>query len=492
MCDARRMVKLRPVERTQQFMEITDLERMVATDDPVRAIWAFVEQLDLTGYYARIKSRVGEAGSPSYDPRVGVALWIYAYSRGISSAHEVERLCKEKRSWRWLCGDRAINYHTLSDFRIRYKKELDELFSNSLGVLSAEGLITLERVTQDGTRIRANAGVDTFRSERRLKEHLKVAREQVELLSNPDSEQTTVRKKRAKERAAKERCESLEKALEEYKDLERNKKTKKESRVSTTDPESRIMKQSNGGYNPSYNAQIAVDAENKIIVGKDILKTVRDNEGLDPMMEKIKKDLGKYPGKVIADGGYNTYPNIMSAHKKDIELIAGERGNNNVSGQQYQKRGVKKEFRAEAFRYDKNSDNMICPEGKTLRSDSKEELPGRTSFKYRADAQDCGRCPSKSKCCPKAVRKGRSVIRKEYHHGVMAFQERMQRDEAQAAYKKRGENAEFVNACIKERFKLRQFCLRGVLKVDIELTFVALAHNIMRWFRLRWQPAVAV
>ena len=97
MCDARRMVKLRPVERTQQFMEITDLERMVATDDPVRAIWAFVEQLDLTGYYARIKSRVGEAGSPSYDPRVGVALWIYAYSRGISSAHEVERLCKEKR-----------------------------------------------------------------------------------------------------------------------------------------------------------------------------------------------------------------------------------------------------------------------------------------------------------------------------------------------------------------------------------------------------------
>lgn len=120
MYEAGRMVRIRPVERTQQFMEITDLEGMIEADDPVRAIWAFVERLDLTGYYAKIKSKLGQAGSPSYDPRVEIALWIYAYSQGVSSAREVERLCREKRSWRWLCGDGVINYHTLSDVRIRY------------------------------------------------------------------------------------------------------------------------------------------------------------------------------------------------------------------------------------------------------------------------------------------------------------------------------------------------------------------------------------
>ena len=175
-------LKMRPVERKQYFMETVSLEDMAAEDDTVRAVWAFVEKLDLTAYYNKIKSRANEAGSPAYNPKVLLAMWIYAYSQGISSAREVEKLSREVKAWRWLCGDQPINYHTLSDFRVGHKEELDELFTNSLGVLSTEGLITLERITQDGTKIRANAGIDTFRGEEKLKAHLKVAREQVELL----------------------------------------------------------------------------------------------------------------------------------------------------------------------------------------------------------------------------------------------------------------------------------------------------------------------
>lgn len=484
-------LRMRPVERKQYFMETANLENMAAEDDPVRAIWAFVERLDLTAYYNKIKSKVNEAGSPAYNPKVLLAMWIYAYSQGISSAREVEKLSREVKAWRWLCGDQPINYHTLSDFRVRHKEELDDIFTNSLGVLSAEGLITLERITQDGTKIRANAGIDTFRGEEKLKAHLKVAREQVELLSNPASEPTTKRIGKARERAVIERCQKLEQAVQEYEKLRQNKKKKEKIRVSITDPESRVMKQANGGYNPSYNAQIAVDTANKIIVGKHTTSNCEDTKELEPMIEGINERLGKYPDQVITDGGYNTYPNITMAAEKDIDLIAAERGNNNVSGQQYQKRGVTKEFESGAFKYDEDSKSMICPEGETLKFDGKEELPGRTNFKYRARAEDCSNCPSKSKCCPKAAIKGRSVIRKEYHEDVIEFQEKMQTEEAKLIYKKRGENAEFVNACIKERFKLRQFRLRGLFKVDIEVTFAALAYNIMRWFRLRWCPALA-
>ena len=251
-------LKMHPINRKQYFMETANLEDMVSKDNPVRAIWAFVEQLDLTSYYNRIKSRVDEAGSPAYNPKLLLAMWIYAYSQGISSAREVERLSRDLKSWRWLCGDEVINYHTLSDFRTGYKEELDELFTNSLGILSAEGLIALERVTQDGTKIRANAGIDTFRGEEKLKAHLKIAKEQVDLLSDPESEPTTKRRQKARERAALERCQKLEQAVKEYEKLKQNKK-KKKIRVSAVDPESRVMKQANGGYNPSYNAQLAVD-----------------------------------------------------------------------------------------------------------------------------------------------------------------------------------------------------------------------------------------
>lgn len=485
-------LRMRPVERTQYFMETVSLEDMAAGDDPVRAIWAFVEQLDLSSYYNKIKSKINEAGSPAYNPKVLLAMWIYAYSQGISSAREVEKLSSEVKTWRWLCGDQAINYHTLSDFRVGHKEELDELFTNSLGVLSAEGLITLERITQDGTKILANAGIDTFRSEEKLKAHLKAAKEQVELLSNPASEPTTKRIVKARERAIVERCQKLEQAMQEYEKLRQKGKKKEKIRVSMTDPESRVMKQSNGGYNPSYNAQIAVDTANKIIIGKHAASNCEDTKELEPMIEGIKERFGEYPVQVIADGGYNTYSNITMAAEKDMDLISGERGNNNVSGQQYQKRGVTKEFESKAFKYDEGSKNMICPEGKALNFDGKEELPGRTNLKYRARAEDCSKCPSKPKCCPKTTKKGRSVIRKEYNKDVIEFQEKMQTEGARLIYKKRGENAEFVNACIKERFKLRQFCLRGIRKVDIELTFAALAYNIMTWFRLRWYPALTL
>lgn len=484
-------LKMRPIERNQYFMETVNLESMVAQDDMVRAIWAFVEKLDLSAYYNKIKSKVDRAGSPACNPKVLLAMWIYAYSQGISSAREVEKLSREIKTWRWLCSDQPVNYHTLSDFRVGYKEDLDELFTNSLGVLSAEGLVTLERITQDGTKIRANAGIDTFRSEEKLKAHLKAAREQVELLSNPESEPLTKREQKARERAIVERHQRLEQAVREYENLRIEKRKKEKIRVSATDPESRVMKQSNGGYNPSYNTQIAVDTANKIIVGKHTTTNCEDTKELQPMIEDINERFGKYPAQIITDGGYNTYPNITMAAEKGIDLIAAERGYSNVSGQQYQKRGVTKEFESGAFKYDVETKGMICPEGKILKFDGKEELPGRTNFKYRARVEDCSKCPSKSKCCPESDKKRRSVIRKEYNQDVIEFREKMQTEETKSIYKKRGENAEFVNACIKEKFKLRQFRLRGLFKVDIEVTFAALAYNIMRWFRLRWCPALA-
>jgi hypothetical protein len=158
----------------------------------------------------------------------------------------------------------------LSDFRVNHDASLRELFVQVLGVLSSEGLVSLERVMHDGTRIKACAGADSFRREERLKEHLEAARQQVEAMDDPRQDESP-RKRAARERAARERQQRLEQALEEVQKTREAKRAEKEqARASQSDPQARVMKQSNGGYAPSYNVQLSTEASNRIIVGAGV------------------------------------------------------------------------------------------------------------------------------------------------------------------------------------------------------------------------------
>ena len=180
-----RRVRLKPINREQMVLRPMDVERLVSEDHEVRAIWEFVGRLDLSPYYEEVDAVEGEAGRPALDPQLMVSLWIYAYSKGVSSGREISRLCEYDPAYQWLTGLEPVNYHTLSDFRVDHKEALDELFTEVLGLLSAEGLISLERVMHDGVKIKACASADTFRREERIRRHLEVAREQVEQMGDP-------------------------------------------------------------------------------------------------------------------------------------------------------------------------------------------------------------------------------------------------------------------------------------------------------------------
>ena len=155
--------RLAAVNRRQLVMRTIDLELLIEEDHPARAIWELVGRLDLSRYYAEIAAVEGRAGREHTDPQVLISLWLYAYSRGISSAREVARRCEYEPAFQWLCGLEPVSHRTLSGFRSDQKAAVDNLFVQVLGMLSAEGLITLERVTLDGTKIKANAGGNTFR-----------------------------------------------------------------------------------------------------------------------------------------------------------------------------------------------------------------------------------------------------------------------------------------------------------------------------------------
>jgi transposase len=474
--------------RNQFLLRPTDVESLVDDEHAVRAIWEFVGRMDLSRFYASIASIEGEAGRSAWDPKILISIWIYAYSRGIASAREIERRFEYDPAFQWLTGMNVINHHTLSDFRVSGKATLDELFGQVLGLLSADGLITLERVMHDGTKIRAKAGVDTFRREDRIREYLKAAEEQVKAMGEPCKEDLSRRQEKANERVAQERKQKLDLALQELEKIrssKSNKGAKEQARASVSDPEARIMKQPNGGFGPSYNAQLSTDSANGIVVGVAITQSAADYNELMPALDKIESVLKKLPVQLVVDGGFTSRENIMGADAKGVDLIGSfvnQKDNRNAG--QMQRRGIEEGYFANKFNFIPENNSFICPEGKTLYYKGKESRPGKSQRVYQAKTEDCQQCPAKQFCCPNN-KQGRSLTKGIDNPVVIAFKEKMETEEAKKIYKKRGPVAEFTNAWIKTKIGLRQFSVQGLKKAEMELQWACLTLNIQQWIRLK-------
>lgn len=479
--------RLQGVDRRQMLLRPVVVEELIGEDHPARAIWEFVGRLDLSRYVEQVRSVEGAAGRPAWDPHLLISIWIYSYSRGVSSAREIERLCEYDPAYQWLTGMQTINAHTLSDFRVDHGAELHDLFVQVLGLLNAEGLITLERVMQDGTRVRASASSSRFHRRSRIESCLEEAREAVEALEAAGEEDTTLRLRRARERAAREKQERLESALKQFEQLKASKS--RVERVSTTDPEARIMKQPEGGAAPSYNVQIVTDAAHSLIVEIEPTQAGSDYRQLTPALERLERSLQRQPSQVVVDGGYISSDNIVAMAQRGVELIGPEPANTAPGNRQksFRHRGVSPEYETAHFRYEPASDSCLCPQGKRLSYEAKYHTDGMMRYRYLAKAEDCRSCPAKRFCCP-GSRYGRSIERSETMPALSNYRLKMKGAEARAIYRTRSQVAEFPNLWIKTKLALRQFRLRGLAKVRSECLWAALTYDIQQWIRLRRRP----
>src|SRR2546425_950275 len=228
--------KWKVINRDQQVWMTVDVEAMIAADHKARAIWELAGRLDLSRFAEPVKTVRGEAGRAAWEPQLMVSLWVYAYSEGISSAREMARMMDYEPGFRWLSGLQVVNHHTLSDFRMEHKAELEELFVELLGMLEKEGLLSLEQVMHDGTKIQAKASADTFRREKTVLEHLERARQVVQSMGDPRQEgPESKRREAAQKRAQREvetKLEEAVKELEQIREQKRGEAEKKEVRVS--------------------------------------------------------------------------------------------------------------------------------------------------------------------------------------------------------------------------------------------------------------------
>ena len=316
--------RMETANRAQVELTPTDLEALLPPGHAARLVWRFVEGLDLAPYYAGIRSRVGRAGRPAIDPKILVALWLYATIDGVGSAREVDRLCYAHDAYRWLRGGVSVNYHTLSDFRVGHHAALDQLLTQSITVLLDRRVVTLNRLTQDGTKIRASAGVRSFRRAERLAACQQMARQQVARTRAQMEGAGPARDVAAQARAAAERLARVEAALAQLPEIEAAKQrngTKSAARASTTDPDARVMKMTDAGYRPAYNVQFATDVDGRAIVGVAVTNGSEQAE-LVPMIAQVQRRTGQTPGALLVDGGYVSTDGIDGAADRHMPLYA--------------------------------------------------------------------------------------------------------------------------------------------------------------------------
>jgi transposase len=314
-------------DRFQTRWDVVDLEALLASDHRARVVWAYVETLDLSELYDAIKAREGEPGRPPPDPAVLLALWLYATIEGVGSARQLERLCERDVAYRWLAGGVPLNHHGLSDFRVAHMEVLDRLLSESVTALIAEGLVSLAEIAVDGTKVRANASRDSFKTGSKLAQVEAAVAQRLAALkaeTESDPEASSRRKRAAQERAArevKERAGRARAALDRVQaEKERRAKThpqdekkkKSEPKVSLSDPEARNMRFPDGAVRPAYNAQIAVTPKEGIIVSVDMTDRRNDAGLAMPMVDDLVRRYGKAPDNLLVDTHYATSEDIAA------------------------------------------------------------------------------------------------------------------------------------------------------------------------------------
>jgi transposase len=294
------------------------LEDLIETEHQARVVWDFCAGLDLGPLYESIRSREGGPGRAAIDPRLCVALWLYATLEGVGSARALAWLCEGHHAFRWLCGGVSVNHHTLSDFRVDHVEVLDRLLTHSVAVLREQDLVDLNRVAHDGMRVRASAGAASFHRKATLEECLAEAEDQVARLKEELEDDPAAPSRRhaaARGRAARERAERLKRALERLPELEARKEAgeKDKARASSTDAEATVMKMADGGYRPAYNIEFGVATESLVIAAVEVTTSGSDAGQITPLSDQIHDRHGVYPQETLADGGFVSLEDIESA-----------------------------------------------------------------------------------------------------------------------------------------------------------------------------------
>jgi transposase len=449
-------------DRDQLGLFPTSIDDYVAKDDPVRAYDAFVDALDFQAL--GIELNEDRVGPPEYDPKAMLKLLVYGYSYGVRSSRKMEREVRHNLSFIWLMGGLAPDHKTIAEFRRAHKKPLQAVLTQSVKMCLRLGLIEGNTLFIDGTKIRGNASIKkTWTAERCAWEIRRIEERAASIVA--ESERLDA------EEEGQPSLVAMAKELEETKVLKAKieevlGRVKATGPQNMTDPECGQFKGAQGPQ-AGYNGQVVVDEKHGLIVSTDAVRDGNDLGQFAVQAKKAEEALGRRPETVCADAGY--------ASTAELEKIAREGTKVLVPSQRQVAKEEKGPFDKSRFRYDREKDVYICPEGQELVR--KAEKGHETAYRIRS-RKTCHRCEHYGICT--TSKRGREVNRLKNEDVKERLERQYMESASRETYRKRKEKVEHPFGHIKRNLGVQAFLLRGREGARAEMGLLTSCFNIRR------------
>lgn len=461
----------------RQQIRFSSLEDAISSDNDVRFIDAFVEKLDLgkLGVTSLSKTEKLKSGRASYADSLLLKLYLYAYLNGIRSSRKLEREAIRNVELHWLLQGLHPNYHTIADFRKVNSIALQNLFKLYVSFLKDIDLIGANVIAVDGTKIRGNNSKKNNYNAKKIARHLAYIEEKsasilAEFESTDASEQDEIALQNLNSKLDHLATQQLK-----YEALQQQLDASNDPQVSTTDPDARALLVRGVVVELGYNVQAAVDEKHNLVVATHTINR-NDKNALFAICTEAKENLSTEKITVLADKGYHTGKELQACQEADIETIVARQEVVNSN-----KKGTQPAYMVQHFVYDETSDTYTCPEGQTLHTTGRLHRKKRDNDvsylfkKYRTPA--CLSCAASHLCTGRHDGR-RELERSEYATAVE--RNKLNYEANTALYRRRQEINEHIFGTIKRQWNLYYTNLRGLEKVNGELSLIMLVYNMKR------------
>lgn len=502
-----------PINRKQMALFSPTLDAMIGEDDPVRLVDEVLTGIDWSSWEGEYD---GKRGQPAIHPRHLAAGILYGMYRGIRSSRKLEEACCYRLDFIWLVEGRRIDHTTFCKFRTRFAKPLKGLFQQIGRVAMSLGLIRLMEVGFDGTRVKANNGRYATRTAKRLEEKLAALDErfdqmlsEIEANDRAETQQTFARGEDSSTRLPEalaqleQRREQIRAALDQARaaDESRRKKQgtnpeKNPAQVPTTDPDSRVMPNKEGGYAPNYTPTSTTDGHRGFVVDCEVTSEVNEGNLAVPSVDRIEETFGEKPKRLLTDAGNNSGHVMAGMEAREVEFYAPAESSQPQEGNPAKRedpsqpvaeaewpelpRNNRGQLDKTCFVYAADEDRYYCPQGQAMPfAKSKSEIRAGVKVNLRVyRCGQCGGCGLADECLSPKSRRGRTLTRDEYQAVRERTAKRMSGDEGRKLYNQRPRIAETTFGFIKAVMGIRRFLLRGLEKVKTEWLWACTAFNL--------------
>jgi transposase len=455
-------------DRGQSMLLPECLDDFIEDINPVRAIDAFVDALDL-GVLGFAGAEPAVTGRPGYHPSALLKLYIYGYLNRVQSSRRLEREAGRNVEVMWLLRRLVPDDKVIADFRKDNSKAIRKVCARFVDLCREMGLLTTASVAIDGSKFKAvNNRDQNFtrgKVERRRAQLEESVARYLSQLDTADRHEPTEALARKTERL-KEKLAKLTQEMAKLAAIEAQMLASPDQQVSLTDPDSRSMATSGRGSGVvGYNVQVAVDTEHHLIVAHEVTNSGSDRSQLANMAKQAKAVLQTEELAAVADRGYFNSPEILECVEAGITVTLPKPM---TSGAKSQGR-----FGKQDFVYVPEKDVYRCPAGEHLTYRFTAEEHGKTMRRYWTTA--CPKCPLQSRCTTGPERR---IPRWEHEHVLDAVQERL--DASPQAMRMRRETVEHPFGTMKARMGATHFLTKTLPKVATEMALSVLAYNLTR------------